>query len=197
MSLCEDNCQFIAYNSTTVKAICSCPISSSISHISGNKIDKEKLKSNFINFKNIANIEMLKCYRLLFSKNIIKNIGCIIISIIFIIGLLGLLIFYFYGYNLLKKIIKNIAVSKDFANKDFNIIKDKLPEKIKSKEKKKDNDVEIFNNKNNKSDTKEKRKSKSSKRKSKRSSKNIIILIYFHKKYKRNRKLLIEKNIKK
>ena len=171
MSLCEDNCQFIAYNSTTGKAICSCPISSSISHISGNKIDKEKLKSNFINFKNIANIEMLKCYRLLFSKNIIKNIGCIIISIIFIIGLLGLLIFYFYGYNLLKKIIKNIAVSKDFVNKDFNIIKDKLPEKIKSKEKKKDNDVEIFNNKNNKSDTKEKRKSKSSKRKSKRSSK--------------------------
>ena len=75
MAVCEENYDFIAYDSDTSKAICSCPVSESISQVSDMKFDKEKLKSNFINFKNIANIEMLKCYHLLFSSKIIKNIG--------------------------------------------------------------------------------------------------------------------------
>ena len=61
MSVCELNCQFTEYDSKTGKAVCLCPISAQVSHISDYKIDKDKLKSNFINFKNIANIKLLKC----------------------------------------------------------------------------------------------------------------------------------------
>ena len=56
LSICEDICIFVAYNYETAKAICSCPISINLLIVSYEKIDIEKLKANFINLKNIANI---------------------------------------------------------------------------------------------------------------------------------------------
>ena len=55
MAVCEENCDFIAYDSDTNKAICSCPVSESVSQVSDMKFDKEKLKSNFINFHIFTN----------------------------------------------------------------------------------------------------------------------------------------------
>ena len=118
MSVCEINCQFVEYDSQTGKAVCSCPIAVQVSHISDYKIDKDKLKSNFINFKNIANIKLLKCYHLLFSNKIFKNIGCIIISIIIIIGIISLILFYFYGYNTIMFKLKYIVDMKSLENKE-------------------------------------------------------------------------------
>ena len=87
------------------------------------KFDKEKLKSNFINFKNIANINMLKCYHLLFSSKIIKNIGCIIITIIILAELTNMIIFYSFGYNLFSKKIIDMVEVKVLESKsnDINI----------------------------------------------------------------------------
>ena len=118
MAVCEDKCEFIAYDLGTGKAICSCPLVAKVSNISDNKIDIDKLKSNFINFKNIANVKILKCYHLLFSKKIFKNIGCIIISLIIILALGSLFLFYFYGYNLLSHKIKDIVNVKSLETKE-------------------------------------------------------------------------------
>ena len=183
MSLCEDNCLFIDYDLNTGKAICSCPISVGMSHISDNKIDKERLKSNFINFKNIANIEMLKCYHLLFSKDIIKNIGCIIISLIFFIESISVFLFYCHGYNIFKSKINEMINNKNIDKKD-NVKNENSDDKTrKTKEKKinKDinNDINIFEKKNGnkKTDVKKKEtkndKKKSSKIKSKNKSKHF------------------------
>ena len=120
MTLCEENCDFTAYDTGTGKAICSCPISESIPFISNIKIDKEKLKSNFVNFKNIANINMFKCYKNLFSKNISSNIGNYIISPIILLGIVSFFVFHFYSYKLFRKLIKDIVDAKSLEKKDNN-----------------------------------------------------------------------------
>ena len=160
MSVCEVNCQFVEYDSQTGKAVCSCPIAVQVSHISDYKIDKDKLKSNFINFKNIANIKLLKCYHLLFSNKIFKNIGAIIISVIILIGLISLILFYSYGYNSLKFKIKYIFDKKSLENKGS----------------KNDNNIKIFENReqNSKIELKKNDDKKAKKRKRKRNSKNSV-----------------------
>ena len=148
MAVCEENCDFIAYDSVTNKAICSCPVSESVSQVSDMKFDKEKLKSNFINFKNIANISMLKCYHLLFSSKIIKNIGCIIISLIILIELVNMIIFYSYEYNIFHKKIKDIFEVKLFEGKENNLNINNIKEKdIKNINKKNTDEIKIFEKK--------------------------------------------------
>ena len=58
-------------------------------------IDKDKLFGNFVNIKNIANFNILKCYKQLFSiKGIKKNIGAFIIIPIIIFHIICIVLFY-------------------------------------------------------------------------------------------------------
>ena len=76
MGICEEGCEFISYNYETKKAICSCGIKTKIPLINDIKIDKNTLLDSFTDINNIANIQMLKCYKVVFHKNnILKNIG--------------------------------------------------------------------------------------------------------------------------
>ena len=172
-AVCEDDCDFISYNSKSGEAICSCSVKETLSKISEMKIDKEKLKSNFINFKNIANISMLKCHRLLFSSKIIKNIGCIISSVIILVELIDMIIFYSFAYNIFSKKIRDIVEIKILESKTNNInihsmkgnknkINDNKSEEVKIYE----SDINI-NQKRNK-----KGRGKKSKKKNKSKNKN-------------------------
>ena len=173
MAVCEEDCDFLSYDSKTGEAICSCSVIDSLSAISDMKFDKEKLKSNFINFKNIANINMLKCYHLLFSSKIIKNIGCIIITIIILAELTNMIIFYSFGYNLFSKKIIDIVEVKVLESKsnDINIHsmkgnKDKINNNSSEKEIRFESEFNV-NKKNSKKGSiksmKKKRKSKNRK----------------------------------
>ena len=86
MSVCEENCEFTGYDLDTKKAICSCEVKIKLPLMSEISFDKNRLYDSFTNIKNIANMKILNCYHVLFSKNgFIKNIGSyIVISIILI-----------------------------------------------------------------------------------------------------------------
>ena len=71
MSICEIDCDFIAYSYETQNAICSCGIKTEIPLMKNIKFDKEILFNSFIDINNIANIKMMKCYKTVFKK---KNI---------------------------------------------------------------------------------------------------------------------------
>ena len=71
-------------------------------------MDKDKFKSKFIDIENIANVQIMKCYRLLFSDKIKDNYGSFIILSLLFIGIISIFLFYFHGYNILKKTMKNI-----------------------------------------------------------------------------------------
>ena len=108
MGICEDGCDFISYNYETQKAVCSCNIKTEIPLINNIKIDKDTLLKSFIDINNIANIQMLKCYKIVFQKNnILKNIGCHIYTCLIIFNLICLLCFIIKDYkNLAFKIYK-------------------------------------------------------------------------------------------
>ena len=177
LTLCEEDCDLISYNYTNNKAKCSCKIKTNIPILENVKFDKEKLKKNFIDIDNIANIKLMKCYKIVFKKSNIKhNFGFYIMNSIFFLFFLFLFLFYYrYYYLLIVEINKLIStfgkqsICGDINNNNKNIIainiiktennnesnrkKNKIKIKIKVKKvikvKKKINSTSNFNIKNN------------------------------------------------
>ena len=95
-------------------------------------IDKGKLFGDFVNIKNIANINILKCYKTLFSKNGIKrNIGFLIIILIIIFHFICIILFYCKDLNILKKKIQ--AIIFGIMNWKLVIQEDERAKKLKMK----------------------------------------------------------------
>ena len=109
LSICEENCDFKYYNYTNKKVTCSCAIKLSLSSIQNIKIDKEKLKKNFKDINNIANIKFLICYKIAFKKkNLLSNIGFYIMDFIFLLYIIFLILFYSKYQHLFLNEIKKV-----------------------------------------------------------------------------------------
>ena len=110
-TLCQDECTFSEYNYITQKAKCLCDVVESSSSFSNMKINKLGLYKNFIDIKNIININILVCYKVLFTKKgILNNYGCF--SLMAVIILHFIIIIIFYAKHLINKIrikIKDIS----------------------------------------------------------------------------------------
>ena len=105
-TVCQDDCDFSEYDYNTQKAKCSCKVKeSSSSSLADMKIKKTKLFENFIDIKNIANLNLLVCYKELFNKNGIRNnIAFISIIPILIFHFISIFIFCKYKYKIDNKI---------------------------------------------------------------------------------------------
>ena len=145
MSLCEENCELIEYNYEKEKAICSCDIKLSVPENYDIKFNKKDFFKNFIDFKNIANISILKCLKTVLKiKELLKNYGFFIFMVILLMYFITLFIFWCKSYIKLKKDIKNIIlyiktlpeINKEVKEDNFIIIKSKN-KKSKNKKKKK------------------------------------------------------------
>ena len=132
-TVCQDGCDFSYYDYNNKKAKCSCKIQESSSSFANITINKDELYKNFVNFnfKNIANIQLLKCYHTLFSKvGLIRNIGFYIIIIILIFHFFCMIYFYCNNFDKIKNKINDIIFAlkniKFLAkNKKKNIIDNK------------------------------------------------------------------------
>ena len=143
MTLCEENCDFQKYDNKIGKAICSCLTKIKMPLISEISFDKNKLKEKFMDFKNIANIKILKCYYLLFNKkSLLKNIGFLSISPLLILYLISIFIFCCKESKKIKKKINDIINAKINKTKSG---KNKLNQNIKNTQTKKRN---LFERKN-------------------------------------------------
>ena len=132
-SLCEEDCSFVGYDSKTNLVECSCEVKFTLPLISEIRIDKNKLYK-FIDIKKIANFDVLKCYKLLFSKvGIIKNFGFYLFIPTFIMYFVTIFIFYLIEFKLLIKQINDIAYAKKFQK----YLKNKKDENDDNDEKKK------------------------------------------------------------
>ena len=101
LAVCEENCNFIQYNNTIEKAICSCKTKIDfINKISENALIKEDLLKNFADFNNIFNLKILKCTYLIFSiKSLKDNYANIILIAIIIFYFICLMLFIFKDYK--------------------------------------------------------------------------------------------------
>jgi len=96
ITMCQSGCTFELYNETTKKAKCNCDVQNKVTETDISKInfDKGSIGDNFLNTLKNSNFLVLKCYKLVLNiKNIFKNKGRIVMTIIFILFLASLLIY--------------------------------------------------------------------------------------------------------
>ena len=119
-TICQNDCIFYDYDYKTKLVHCSCKIKESSSFfLNKTVIDVTKFFENFIDIKNVANLNLLICYKSLFiQKSFIKNIGSYIIIIIIIIHSISIIVFYSKQIDILTDIINDIA----FSIKNLRII---------------------------------------------------------------------------
>ena len=135
MSLCEDNCEFINYNKENKKVKCECEIKTLLSFVDEIKIGKNNLIKNFKNIHNIANIQIMKCYKKVFNKrDLLKNYGFFIIASILVLLIICLILFFVKYYNVLIKELNEIVTAKKEKEKLQNKtnIKEKTKKKLKT-----------------------------------------------------------------
>jgi len=103
MTVCQEKCIFAEYNYTTQKVKCLCDVAEFSSKFNKMKINRAELFINSIDIKNIANINILVCYKKLFcKKGILYNYGSFSLDVIILFHLLFIIIFY--SKNLYRKI---------------------------------------------------------------------------------------------
>ena len=129
--LCPYNCIYKGYISDKKKAICQCKVQNGIKFFPINYI--ELLEKDFRNYKRISNLDIMKCYNILFSlKGLIKNSGNYILMLIIILYIISAIIFYKKEYNLLCNKINEILDFKNSQN-ETNVSKNlKILEKSKN-----------------------------------------------------------------
>jgi len=150
MSLCEDNCDLVKYDSDTKKAICNCNVKTTIS-LSKSVIDKDKFFKNFIDLESIANIDVIKCYKLIFTKEIRYNYGFYILAFIIFIHIVLLILFLAKGYksfmSQVNKIVLNDAKKRLESGKKIKKESISIPPKRKGKDRNSKNrhGIEVYN----------------------------------------------------
>ena len=118
-SVCQDDCDFDKYNNVDKQVKCSCKVKICPSSFKDIFIDKNKLYKNFVDIKNIANIDIMVCYKQLFTrKGISNNLGFFITLVIILFHLISFVTFYLKGYNY---IIDNINLIKN-NKQNLNIL---------------------------------------------------------------------------
>ena len=116
-TVCQDYCTFSDYNYTSEKAKCSCQVRESSFSFEDMDVDKDKLLENFKNVKNILNLNILVCYKVLLSKQgLVKNIGFYILITIISFHIASIFMFCLKQFDLLKLKILNIIYAIKCSN---------------------------------------------------------------------------------
>ena len=151
MSLCSFECKYQGYNSKTKKALCECQIRNiSLTYFFKSIINNEELIDKLLDIKNIVNIDIIKCYKTLFTKDgIMENIASYILLLIILIFIICSIIFYLKGYKFIKKkIIEIMTTKKKYMKNNTKKIKTNKKCKIKKiKGKIKNNKKGVFKSK--------------------------------------------------
>ena len=121
MTICQEDCDFSEYNYKSQIVNCSCKVNQESYSVYDMHIDMDKILKNFKDIKNIANLNILSCYKILFSrKGISNNIGALTIIIIIIIHFIFISLFYSKSYEKIICEIKNIKFLKLQNEKEKN-----------------------------------------------------------------------------
>jgi hypothetical protein len=128
-SLCEKDCEYKGYDSKLKKAKCECKIKNEIKIFSKIIIDKDLLFNNFIKLNSTMNLDIIKCYYIVFTyEGLIKNIGSYIIIAIILIFIVTVVLFFTVGYNKLFLQISQISSVKYYEGEKNEIEKKKKME---------------------------------------------------------------------
>ena len=123
MSLCPIECQFQAYNNETKKVKCKCEKQINFTSFLEPNISTEELIHKFLDMNKTSNLDVIKCYKLFFSKDgIIYNINSYILLDLILLFIILSILFYYKGFKEIKNIIyKLVNYKKKELNKYINL----------------------------------------------------------------------------
>ena len=111
LSLCEANCSFKGYNSSTSKAECECKTKSYL--YTKDDLSNDDLLNKMDNEQKPTNLNLMKCNNLISSsENIKNNTGFFLLAIIIILFIIVMIIFCVKGYNTLENKINEVIYNK-------------------------------------------------------------------------------------
>ena len=184
-SICESNCDYGGYDSKLGKATCECNIKIKIPLMSEIVINKDLLRSKFVDIKKYINLNVMKCYNILLSKKgLLFNIGSYTCLSIIFSNIILLISFIFKGYKkLFDKIYEIKKGSISYKNNEIMNNNDIIKTTGNSKKKKK------IIKKTNKNTNKKIIKKTNKKKKKKKNKKNNSDIKEPPKKYKNKNKI--------
>jgi len=137
--ICQEDCNFAYYNSTTKHANCSCDAKESSDNFANMNINKDRLYENFgdSNKKDSTNFGVASCNLFDSTENIKSNTGFFLLLIILAIFIIVSIVFCSKGYNLLMNKMDEVIYKKfkNKSNSQINKIKKNF-QKRKSQKKK-------------------------------------------------------------
>ena len=122
ISLCQDGCQFKSYNLETKKAECECPVQTEETKLdlSNLEFNKNEMLDEFYETLQNSNFRVLICYKLVYNlKVFIKNIGSIIMTILFGLFLTLMIVYIFISSKKVNLYIQSI-IKKKYLDNDNN-----------------------------------------------------------------------------
>jgi len=109
--LCPVNCIYYKYDSDNKEVICHCKIQNVINSLSENNNDS--LIYNLTNAKKFLNLKVMKCFKLLFTKEgFLNNFGNHLIMLIIFFYIISVIYFFTKGINLIFGQIEEIIMLK-------------------------------------------------------------------------------------
>ena len=180
ITICQTGCKFESYDKSTKKAKCNCDIQIETIETDMEKIDfsKEDITNSFLMTLKNSNFLVLKCFKLAFNlKNIFKNKGRTVMSIIFILFIISILFYIFKDKNTIVKYINIILTNKiHYEEYAINSESGKLSNSDKSKDKdnkklkKKKKEIKETNENEDEKENRKKKKHKHKEMKEKKKS---------------------------
>jgi len=142
ITLCDQGCFIKGVNLTTWKTKCECPLNNIVnSNIFGNNVFIQQSIGEWQDILTKTNIEVMKCYKDLFDKEMYKhNTGFIIIVILLIIKIFLIILYYCKYKNKIKRYVLGLTekyVSFLKTEKKLNLIDS--PEKFEPRKNINDN----------------------------------------------------------
>ena len=177
ISLCQEGCKFLSYNSKTKKAQCDCPIQSNSMDLdlSDIKFDKNKMVDDFYSTLKNSNFRVLKCYKLVYNQNVfIRNLGSIVMTVLFSLFIILMIIYKVKSSKKINHYIQNIMRQKYLIRENGSYFKlEHNNYKVKEKRDKKEL---IDSVEENKKEAKNEKRKKIIKKGKKRVKRNSVII---------------------
>ena len=145
--LCEESCDYKSFNVNTSKVNCKCDVKTEFNYnINEIKFSPNILIENFYSFEKYTNYKVLKCYKLVFDLERLKNNkGSYILFIIIILFILNMIINFITQNKIYGKILDEIIYMNSIIDKKIKIKKENN-ENYENYENYENNEIDIFKN---------------------------------------------------
>ena len=134
--LCQEGCEFLLYNETTKKSKCDCEVQNKLTifDIKNITFDKEFIENFILSSLKNSNFQVIKCFKLLFSREgLSNNLGSYILLAIIFILIISMIFYFIKGSTKLNEYIGTVIRQKFVNDNKVNLFNKNIVKKNNKK----------------------------------------------------------------